>query len=334
MAESQVPAFFQDLISWYAFESLAVGHRAGLVEALLAGPGGSSEIAARAGADPRATANWLAVMVAAGYATHAAGRFSVADDAVSFLSAQLPGVDSLALLDFALALGTRTPQIVEATRAGAAVPGLFACDFGAAVVRTSAPMYRNMLLRSWIAATPTVGARLEAGARVVDVGCGDGTAVRVLGAAYPASSFVGVDSDPDAVAVANRGVSPDNVSFSGVEPDVADVILVFDSFHHFSRPGELLARWRAALREDGVLVVAEPSWSGELDVDSSDRGSVIGLACTFLYCDVEGRTGEPDLEPISPLDGGRALRAALAVAGFDDVVAHEVANGYRLYVAR
>jgi SAM-dependent methyltransferase len=304
------------------------------VEALLAGTGGAEEIAARAGAGARATANWLAVMVAAGYATHTAGRFSVADDAVPFLSAQVAGVDSVALLDFALALGTRTPHIVEATRAGAAFPGLFAGDFGAAVVRTSAPMYRNALLPNWIAAAPTVGARLEAGARVVDVGCGDGTAVRVLGAAYPASSFVGVDADPDAVAVANRRESPDNVSFSAFEPEAADVILVLDSFHHFSRPDELLARWRSALRDDGVLVVAEPSWSGELDVDASDRGSVVGLACTFLYCDVEGRTGEPDLEPISPLDGGGALRAALAAAGFDDVVANEVANGYRLYVAR
>src|SRR5690606_5338175 len=46
--------------------------------------------------------------------------------------------------------------------------------------------------------------RLEEGARVLDVGCGSGAAMLELAAAFPQSSFTGLDISPDVIAQARR----------------------------------------------------------------------------------------------------------------------------------
>ena len=53
--------------------------------------------------------------------------------------------------------------------------------------------YRTYLVQEWIPALDGVEAKLRAGARVADVGCGYGTATIVLAQAFPQSTFVGFD---------------------------------------------------------------------------------------------------------------------------------------------
>jgi SAM-dependent methyltransferase len=48
-------------------------------------------------------------------------------------------------------------------------------------------------MSSWIPALEGVQAKLEAGARVADVGCGHGASTVLMAEAYPRSEFVGFD---------------------------------------------------------------------------------------------------------------------------------------------
>src|SRR5260370_40050297 len=48
---------------------------------------------------------------------------------------------------------------------------------------------------AWLPALEGVVAKLETGARVADVGCGQGASTILLAKAFPRSSFLGFDSD-------------------------------------------------------------------------------------------------------------------------------------------
>ena len=73
------------------------------------------------------------------------------------------------------------------------------------VERFFGTLYRNSLIAEWLPAVDGLAERLEAGIRVVDVGCGLGTATIMLAEAFPKSRFVGVDYHEESIQPGNRG---------------------------------------------------------------------------------------------------------------------------------
>ena len=59
--------------------------------------------------------------------------------------------------------------------------------------RFSRPRYNANLVQNWIPALDGVEAKLKSGAKVADVGCGNGTSTVVMAQAYPKSRFFGFD---------------------------------------------------------------------------------------------------------------------------------------------
>src|SRR6202167_2668788 len=55
------------------------------------------------------------------------------------------------------------------------------------------PTYLANLVASWIPALQGVEAKLKAGARVADIGCGHGASTLLMAKSYPASQFIGFD---------------------------------------------------------------------------------------------------------------------------------------------
>ena len=55
------------------------------------------------------------------------------------------------------------------------------------------PNYAANLVSSWIPSLHGVQAKLEAGARVADVGCGKGASTVLMAKAFPKSQFFGFD---------------------------------------------------------------------------------------------------------------------------------------------
>ena len=69
--------------------------------------------------------------------------------------------------------------------------------------------YRAYLPSEWIPALDGVEAKLSAGARVADVGCGHGASVVVMAHAYPAARFWGFDYHAPSIETArDRAVRP------------------------------------------------------------------------------------------------------------------------------
>ena len=115
-------------------------------------------------------------------------------------SAFLPGAFQLAL-----AAVKAEPKISEAFRSGAGLgwhghePALFQ-----GTERFFRPGYAANLVSSWIPALSGVEAKLQAGAKVADVGCGLGASTILMAQAIPQSTFVGFDYHPASIDMARQ----------------------------------------------------------------------------------------------------------------------------------
>ena len=79
------------------------------------------------------------------------------------------------------------------------------------------PGYAANLLSSWIAALHDAKQKLEAGARVTDVGCGKGASTILMAQSFPNSQFFGFDYHDESIEAARESASragvADHLSF-------------------------------------------------------------------------------------------------------------------------
>src|SRR5580698_10569469 len=174
-----------------------IGDKLGLYKGLAAGgPQTPAELAKRTGTTERYVREWLASQAAGGYVTLDAptGRYRLTEEQAFTLAdekspAFLPGA-----FQVALAATKAVPKLIEAFRTGEGM-GWHEHDHELfhGTERFFRPGYAAHLVSEWIPALSGVEARLKAGARVADIGCGHGASTVLMAQAFPKSSFVGYD---------------------------------------------------------------------------------------------------------------------------------------------
>jgi 2-polyprenyl-3-methyl-5-hydroxy-6-metoxy-1,4-benzoquinol methylase len=182
-----------------------------------------------------------------------------------------------------------------------------------------------------------VVAALKKGIRVCDLGCGTGLAACLMAAAYPASRFVGLDLDPEALAEGRHTASEmglSNVKFEAVDVAGAaiggtyrqafDYITAFDAIHDQSRPQAALLNVRAMLGPEGAFSMIDIAADSELAENRAHPMGAFLYAVSLMHC-----------LPVGLADGGAGLgmmwgrqKAAelLSEAGFSDVRVEEIPN--------
>jgi 2-polyprenyl-3-methyl-5-hydroxy-6-metoxy-1,4-benzoquinol methylase len=129
------------------------------------------------------------------------------------------------------------------------------------------PTYLANLVSSWIPALDGVDAKLKAGARVADIGCGHGASTLLMAKAYPKSRFFGFDYHAPSIETARKkaaaaGVS-DQVNFD-VAPSKAfpgkdyDLVAFFDCLHDMGDPAGASRHVRESLAPGGTWMIVEP----------------------------------------------------------------------------
>ncbi|GAB3261524.1 class I SAM-dependent methyltransferase [Nocardioides dilutus] len=263
-----------------------LGYRIGLWRDLAAHPGSTSvELAQRLGYTERYVREWLAAQAAAGYVTY--------DPATQ--SFTLPPEHALVLADedgpafmasgFEV-LASVWPTVDELAHGYASGEGLGWHEHDSRLFvgfeRFFRPAFRNVLVPEWLAAEPELAARLESGIRVLDVGCGLGTATIALAEAFPASTFVGIDLHEESVRraqiAANGAGVADRVTFEVAEAQAYDgtydLICMFDTLHDLGDPVGALAHAKAHLAEDGWFFAVEPNAGDRLEDNLHPLGLV------------------------------------------------------------
>ncbi len=267
----------------------ALGDRTGLFKDLAGkGPATSGELASRTGLAERYVREWAGGMFAAGYLTYdeTQQRYGLPAEHVPTLATE-PGPAFFGGVHQELIGGIqRYDQIAEAFRRGGGVRHAdLHPDVALGTSRFTAQWHQNMLVQQWLPLVPVTAARLAAGARVADVGCGTGQALISLARAFPSVTGTGYDTHVASVAEARRAAAEagvgDRVTFEVLDaasglPGTFDVITTFDVIHDAVDPLGLLRSIRDALTPGGTYLC--------LDINCSDRTEAnVGPIATLLY---------------------------------------------------
>src|SRR6516164_8040427 len=274
----------------------ALGDRVGLFKNMAEhGPGTSGELASRTGLSERYVREWLAGMFAAGYLTYDAVQHSYALPAehVPTLAAE-PGPAFFGGVHQEL-IGAiqRYDGVAQAFRRGGGIrPADLHPDVWAGTSRFTAQWHQNMLVQQWLPLVPDTAAKLSAGARVADVGCGTGQALIALARAFPSVTGTGYDAHPPVIdqarrAAAEAGVA-DRISYEVLDagaglPETYDVITTFDVVHDSADPLGLLRSIRDALRPDGRYLCLEINCADQPDGNVGPIASLL-YGFSLLYC--------------------------------------------------
>lgn len=275
--DALVERIFEATVGSLELISVHLGRQLGLYRTLAdAGPLTSSDLAGAASIDERYAREWLEQQAVAGFvevddpAVDAAKRrFSLPAEHARVLVDPVDGAHVGPFAEMVVGIAGVLPEVVEAYRSGDGVPytrygGPFRDGQGA----INRPAFTHELAK-WIRAAPDVHERLSADppAKVADLGCGQGFSTLALARAYPKAQVTGVDSDEASVADARRLAEeePDlgNVAYALSDASELatsgpyDLICVFEALHDMAHPAEVLAAARAALAEDGAVLVAD-----------------------------------------------------------------------------
>ncbi|WP_028055758.1 class I SAM-dependent methyltransferase [Sphingobium bisphenolivorans] len=248
-----------------------IGFRLGLFDALAQGPASAEELATRAGGlHVRYVREWALAQAANGFVDFDAGadRFALSpEQEMVFVNRDSP-VYLAGAFEMAAAMIEAEPKVEECFRNGRGVrwgdhAGCLFCATGAFF----RPGYVNNIVQSWIPALDGVEAKLKAGARVADVGCGVGFSTLLMAQAYPESRFTGYDFHEPSIEDARRHASDhgldDRVRFEvstakEIPEGNYDLVTMYDCLHDMGDPRGCAAHMRRILAPGGSWMIVEP----------------------------------------------------------------------------
>jgi ubiquinone/menaquinone biosynthesis C-methylase UbiE len=318
--------FVGDLGATVAAGNVVIGHRLGLYRLLAEGPASADELAQRAGCNPRYVAEWLRGQAAGGYVEYDAAKdvYSMTEEQAFALAEPDAGVYIPGA--FVLALGTlkSNERISDAFRTGDGV-GWHEHDEDVFIgcEQFFRPGYVANLVSSWIPSLDGVEAKLRAGAKVADIGCGLGASTILLAREFTNSTFLGSDYHDRSVELARKraadaGVA-DRVSFevasaASFSGQGYDLIATFDCLHDMGDPVGAAKHVRAALHPDGTWLIVEPA-AGDTVADNLNPVGRVYYNFSSQLC-VPNALSQTGGYSLGAQAGEAAIRRVVTDAGF------------------
>jgi len=185
------------------------------------------------------------------------------------------------------------------------------------------PGYAANLVSAWIPALEGVKEKLEAGARVADVGCGKGASTLLMAKAFPKSRFYGFDYHGKSIEAARESAKRQGVA-DQVTFEVAaakeypgkdyDLVAVFDCLHDMGDPVGAAKHVRESLGKNGTWMIVEPFANDDLKDNLNPVGRVYYSFSTLL-CTPCSRSQEVGL-CLGAQAGQARMQEVVTSAGF------------------
>ena len=318
--------FVGDLGAVMHAATIVVGDQLGLYKRLAEGPTDVESLARLTETDSRYLREWLSAQAASGYVQYdpTTQLFSLSEEQAFALAQEgspafIPGAFQIAVAQF-----KAIPKMMQAMRTGL---GLGWHEHDAALFhgteRFFRPGYAANLVNSWLPALEGVDARLKAGARVADVGCGHGASTIIMAEAHPSSTFVGFDYHEPSIQHARKAAKDaglgDRVSFEVARAQDFpgtdyDLVAMFDCLHDMGDPAGAAAHVRTSLKPDGTWLIVEPFANDKLEDNLNPVGRIFYSASTFI-CTPASRSQEVGA-CLGAQAGEQRLREVVTQGGF------------------
>ena len=305
---------------------VVLGDRLGIYQALAAsGPRTSEDLAEDMGLDERYLREWLSAQAASGYinynATSQAFSMSPEQQAV-FSNPDSPAAMTGGFYSVS-AVYHDEPKMVHCFRSGAGLGwGEHHNCLFCGTARFFRPGYEANVVQNWLPSLNGVAPKLEAGARVADIGCGHGSSTLIMARAYPNSHFVGFDIHPGSIDAAKEHAEAEGLT--NVEFQVAtakdfpgkddDLVTIFDALHDMGDPTGAARHIRDAMKPDGTWMIVEPIAGDSLAENLNPVGRVY-YGFSTMVCTPASRSQEVGLA-LGAQAGERRLRDVVTRGGF------------------
>jgi 2-polyprenyl-3-methyl-5-hydroxy-6-metoxy-1,4-benzoquinol methylase len=290
-AKQALDQVFRDMAGAMTAGMVYLGVKTGLFRVMANGKAmAASEVIETSKLESRYVEEWLKGMVSAGYLDYdaQAQTYTLSEEHAYFLAAEDTDHFVGGLFAMVPPLLTVAPQVARAFTEGGGVRfEAFGPDCVSALDLINRGQYESRFADYWLKSLPEIAARLAAGGRALDVGCGSGRVCIALAQAFPQAKIVGVD--PDAQSIERAKAVSEGIDFragdiSAVAKDEGfDLITLCDVLHDLAEPEKTLRDARALLEPDGTLFIIEPKAADRLE-DNRNPVATTFYGFSLFHC--------------------------------------------------
>jgi 2-polyprenyl-3-methyl-5-hydroxy-6-metoxy-1,4-benzoquinol methylase len=274
--------------------SVILGDQLGLYKALVAyGPSNSTELAERTGTTERYVREWLSNQAASGYIEYDAATqtFHITpEQAMVFANVESP-VNLTGGFYMLQSIYADVPRMAEAFRTGKGLGWGDHCNcLFCGVAKFFGPGYRANLVGGWLPQLDGVVAKLQAGGKVADVGCGHGISTVTMARAFPNSHFFGFDYHATSIEHARDLAKQEGLANVTFEVALAkeypgtnyDLVTTFDCLHDMGDPVGASAHILKTLNANGSWLLVEPMAQDDLAGNLNPVGRIYYGGSTMI----------------------------------------------------
>ena len=226
-AEEFASKMFQFLNGGMLSLMISIGYKTNLFDIISQlEPSTSQEIAEAAKLDERYVREWLGAMVTGNIIKYdtSTEKYYLPKEHSAFLTRK-SGIDNLAVFtQYVSLMGNVEDKIVECFRNGGGLPYSEYPKFQQLQAEETARIFDSKLTNQILQLNPEINNRLNDGIEVLDIGCGRGHAVNLMGKAFSRSKFTGCDISQEGLATAKEEAK--NMGLTNVRFEIKDALLV------------------------------------------------------------------------------------------------------------
>ena len=345
-AEEFASKMFQFLNSGMLSLMISIGYKTGLFDIIAQlKPSTSQEISQATKLNERYIREWLGAMVTGNIIEYDSltEKYFLPKEHSAFLTRK-SGIDNLAVLaQYVSLMGNVEDKIVECFRNGGGLPYSEYPKFQELQAEETARIFDSMLTNQILPLIPEIVNRLNDGIKVLDIGCGRGRAINLMGKKFSRSEFTGCDISHEGISSAKEEAK--NMGLTNVKFEIKDALLVeelgkfdlitaFDTIHDQVQPTKVLKAINASLNNDGFFLMQDIAASSKVEKNIDSLLAPTLYTISTMHCMSVSLAF--DGEGLGTMWGKELAVNKLTEAGFKDIkvkkVEGDIMNYY--YVSR